>query len=67
VAFSDGITESENAAGEEFGKARLKAEILRLRDAPVGELAKDLIGSAEKWSAASEQADDMTVVAARIG
>jgi phosphoserine phosphatase RsbU/P len=67
VAFSDGITEPESAGGEEFGTERVKAEILRLRDAPVRELAMDLIAAAEKWSAGAEQADDMTVVAARMG
>ena len=67
VAFSDGITEPESASGEEFGMARVKAEILRQRDAPIWDLAKNLIGAAEEWSAAPEQADDMTVVAARMG
>lgn len=66
VAFSDGILEPESASGEEFGTERVKQEILRQRDAPIWNLAKSLVDAAEKWSAASEQADDMTVVAARM-
>ena len=67
VVFSDGITEPENVYGEEFGIQRLKAEILRQRDLPVARLADDLISAAEQWAGSPEQADDMTVVIARMG
>lgn len=67
VAFSDGLTEPENVYGEEFGMQRLKDEILRHRGVPSQVLAEDLIGAAEQWSGTPEQADDMTVVVARIG
>lgn len=67
VVFSDGITEPENVYGEEFGIQRLKAEILRQRGLPVARLADDLISAAEQWAGSPEQADDMTVVIARMG
>ncbi len=67
VAFSDGLTEPENAFGEEFGLARLREEILRQQRVPTKELAENLIASANQWSGAAEQADDMTVVVARMG
>jgi phosphoserine phosphatase RsbU/P len=67
VAFSDGITEPENVYGEEFGIQRLKAEVLRLRDVPVARLAENLISTAEQWAGSPQQADDMTVVIARMG
>jgi sigma-B regulation protein RsbU (phosphoserine phosphatase) len=66
VAFSDGLTEPESVYGEEFGVERLKAEVLRQRDMPVGTLAESLIAAAEQWSGTPEQADDMTVVVARM-
>lgn len=66
VAFSDGLLEPENVYGEEFGAARLAAEILRLRDLPAERLAENLLGSVEQWAGTPEQADDMTVIVARF-
>jgi phosphoserine phosphatase RsbU/P len=67
VAFSDGITEPENVYGEEFGVQRLRVEVVRQKDLPVGRLAENLISAAEQWAGTPEQADDMTVVIARMG
>jgi len=67
VVYSDGITEPENVYGEEFGMQRLKAEVLRQKDLPVERLAESLVSSAEQWAGTPEQADDMTVVIARMG
>jgi phosphoserine phosphatase RsbU/P len=67
VVFSDGITEPENVYGEEFGIQRVKAEVLRQRDLPVERLAESMISAAEQWAGSPEQADDMTVVIARMG
>jgi serine phosphatase RsbU (regulator of sigma subunit) len=66
LVFSDGLTEPENVFGEEFGVDRLREELLRERNAPANKLAEDLIDSAERWSGTAEQADDMTVVIARM-
>jgi sigma-B regulation protein RsbU (phosphoserine phosphatase) len=67
VAFSDGLTEPENVYGEEFGMERLKAEVLRQRNAPVRSLAENLISAADQWAGAPEQADDATIIVARMG
>jgi sigma-B regulation protein RsbU (phosphoserine phosphatase) len=67
VAFSDGLTEPESVYGEEFGEERLKAEVVRQRDIPAERLAENLISAAEQWAGTPEQADDMTVVVARMG
>ncbi len=66
LVFSDGLTEPENVFGEEFGVERLQEEVLRERNVPARKLAEDLIDSAERWSGSAEQADDMTVVIARM-
>jgi sigma-B regulation protein RsbU (phosphoserine phosphatase) len=66
VAFSDGLTEPENVYGEEFGMLRLKEEILRQRTLPAQRLAENLIAAAEQWAGTAEQADDITVVIARM-
>ncbi|HYL67790.1 MAG TPA: SpoIIE family protein phosphatase [Candidatus Limnocylindria bacterium] len=67
VAFSDGLTEPENAYGEEYGMGRLKDEILRQRNIPAQRMAEDLIAASEQWAGLAEQADDITVVVARMG
>ncbi len=67
VLFSDGLTEPENVYGEEFGNARLREEVLRNRTMPTQRLAENLIAAAELWAGSPEQADDMTVVVARMG
>lgn len=67
VAFSDGLTEPENVYGEEFGMERLKQEILRHQNAVPQQLAENLVAAAEQWAGTPDQADDMTVVVARLG
>ncbi len=66
VTFSDGLTEPENVFGEQFGSRRLLEEVLRHRAAPPGRIAEELIDAAEQWGGTDEQADDMTVVVARL-
>ncbi|HTV59405.1 MAG TPA: SpoIIE family protein phosphatase [Verrucomicrobiae bacterium] len=67
VAFSDGLSEPENVYGEEFGVARLREEATRLRHLSAAKMAKGLIAVAEQWAGTAEQADDMTVLVARMG
>ncbi|HEY4739593.1 MAG TPA: SpoIIE family protein phosphatase [Candidatus Acidoferrales bacterium] len=66
VVFSDGLIEPENVYGEEFGTQRLTNEILRHRETAPQRMAESLIDSAEQWAGTPEQADDMTVVVARL-
>ena len=67
VLFSDGLTEPENVYGEEFGRLRVRAEILRQVNLPPQRLAENLIAAAEQWAGTPEQADDITVVVAHMG
>ena len=66
VAFSDGLTEPENVYGEEFGMQRVRDEILRHRATAPDRLAEFLIAAADQWAGTPEQADDITVVVARM-
>jgi serine phosphatase RsbU (regulator of sigma subunit) len=62
VAFTDGVTEAVNTAGEEFGEDRLK----RLLADAVGQTAQEvstrLAAGVREWIGAAEQHDDVTVV-----
>jgi sigma-B regulation protein RsbU (phosphoserine phosphatase) len=66
VAYSDGLIETENAYGEEFGTERLIGVASRNRDTSSHGIAEAMMNSAEEWSGSPEQADDMTVVVIRF-
>ena len=66
IAYSDGLVEPENAYGEEFGVSRLEAAAQRVRQAEPGRIATALMTAAEEWSGSPEQADDMTVIVAKL-
>jgi len=66
VGFSDGLTEPESVYGEEFGVERLKAEVLRQQDSSASRIAENLMSAVDQWAGTPEQADDMTVVVARM-
>jgi sigma-B regulation protein RsbU (phosphoserine phosphatase) len=64
VAFSDGVTEPENDAGE-FGEERLMALIQEHRHQPLSRIGEVITESVADWIGAAEQPDDVTVVLAR--
>ena len=66
MAYSDGLIEPENVYGEEFGTRRLIGELLRQRHTSPQHTAEALVAAAEEWAGSPEQADDMTVVVARL-
>ena len=66
IAFSDGLIEPENVYGEEFGTQRLSEVALRSRNAPLHAIVENLLSAPEQWAGSAEQADDMTVIVARI-
>ena len=61
VAFSDGVEDSTNAAGDSFGKARVR-EALALGGTP-NQLHARLRDAAILFAGSAPQADDVTVVA----
>jgi sigma-B regulation protein RsbU (phosphoserine phosphatase) len=65
VAYTDGITEPENAYGEEFGAERLAETAMRFRDSDPKEIVARIMEAVKTWSTAPELPDDMTVVIAR--
>jgi serine phosphatase RsbU (regulator of sigma subunit) len=66
IGYSDGLVEPENAYGEEFGVSRLEAAAQRVRHATPRKIAESLMVAAEEWSGSPEQADDMTVIVAKL-
>jgi sigma-B regulation protein RsbU (phosphoserine phosphatase) len=66
IGYSDGLIEPENVYGEEFGIRRLEETALRIQGAAPLMVAESLMAAAEEWAGTPEQADDMTVIAARL-
>lgn len=66
IGYSDGLVEPENAYGEEFGVSRLEAAAQRVRQASPRKIAESLMTAAEEWAGSPEQADDMTVIVAKL-
>ncbi|MET0426479.1 MAG: SpoIIE family protein phosphatase [Actinoplanes sp.] len=63
VMFTDGLTESRDASGRMFEEAGLRAELERLRDAPVETLAHELSRTAATFGAPGT--DDIAVLVIR--
>jgi serine phosphatase RsbU (regulator of sigma subunit) len=64
VLYSDGITESFDEAGHEFGEERLIAAVRRSRELPSTELLAALVDEARDFSG-QEQHDDITAIVAQ--
>jgi len=66
VGYSDGLVEPENVYGEEFGIQRLRDAAIRLNGSPPSVIAQGMMQAADEWAGTAEQADDMTVIVARL-
>jgi sigma-B regulation protein RsbU (phosphoserine phosphatase) len=66
IGYSDGLIEPENVYGEEFGIRRLQEAAIRVQASTPIMVAESLMAAAEEWAGTPEQADDMTVIVARL-
>jgi phosphoserine phosphatase RsbU/P len=64
VIYTDGITEANNAALEEFGEERLLETICAHRTEPVSSILEAILTAAQEFSG-GEMRDDLTLVVAR--
>jgi serine phosphatase RsbU (regulator of sigma subunit) len=58
--------EPENVYGEEFGIQRLRDAAIRLNGSSPSVIAQGMMQAADEWAGTAEQADDMTVIVARL-
>ena len=66
VLYSDGITEAENLAGEEFDNPRLEVILRDSGDAAAGEIRTRIADAVDAFVGDAPQKDDMTLVLARV-
>ncbi len=67
VAFTDGISEAMNAAGDEWGEERLIQAIEANRGLSTRGLIERVMCGADAFAGGASQYDDMTFVSIRIG
>lgn len=63
--YTDGITESFNATGEEFGEGRLFEALCRHHELAAQDLLSTVVEEVQKFSA-QEQYDDITLIVAKL-
>ena len=66
VLFTDGISEAENPAEEEWGEAALIATARACSGLPPSEMISRVMQAADAFAAGAPQHDDMTLVIARV-
>ena len=65
VLFSDGVTEAQNAADEEFGEERLAAILRGASGLPVAALIDRVFAAIDEFAGAAPQFDDITMLVVR--
>ncbi|MCS7079178.1 MAG: SpoIIE family protein phosphatase [Chloracidobacterium sp.] len=64
--YTDGVTESINAQGEEFGEHRVRELLAQYAHLPVSELSAQLSAAIRDFVGDAPQHDDLTYVIARV-
>ncbi|HUL15164.1 MAG TPA: PP2C family protein-serine/threonine phosphatase [Terriglobales bacterium] len=63
LLYTDGVTETENAAGEEFGVRQLESVLRNNRLQPASELSRQVLSELQKWRPPEvNQQDDITLI-----
>ena len=65
VFYTDGVTEAEDPAGEQFGLARLDT-VLANCAVGAGDLLREVLRALEGFTAGRPPADDRTVLVAKV-
>jgi len=65
AGFTDGVTETPNRDGEEFGDLRLTELLVRHAGKPLDRIASEITASIATWTGELERHDDTTLVLAR--
>ena len=67
LIFTDGVPESMNQAGDEFGEERLKRVLRAGLHLPVGQMADLVSAEVTRWATGAPQHDDLTFVVLKVG
>ncbi len=62
LLYTDGVTETENAAGDAFGDRQLESIVRDNRSQAASELSRQVLTGLQTWRAAATQQDDLTLI-----
>jgi sigma-B regulation protein RsbU (phosphoserine phosphatase) len=65
VLYTDGVSEAENDAGEQFGEARLEEVVRRNASRTAAEVRDAIVAAVLEWAGERGQGDDLTLLVAR--
>jgi putative ABC transport system permease protein len=66
LAFTDGVTEALDTAGEEFGEDRLKTLVRRVASLPIQEITATISQELRDWIGTAPQHDDLTFIVVKV-
>jgi phosphoserine phosphatase RsbU/P len=66
LAYTDGVTEAENADGEEFGEARLQEVLTDSAGLPAAKIRDEIVRRVLAWCEGRPQHDDLTFVVLKV-
>ena len=66
VLYTDGITEGQNLAGEQFGEQRLYRVIAEIADAPAQAIADGILSAARVHGRGVDQYDDISLIVMKV-
>jgi sigma-B regulation protein RsbU (phosphoserine phosphatase) len=66
LMYTDGMTEAQDAYGEQFGPERLQDLVRRTLHLPAGKIARRAVTAVETFSRGQPQFDDMTLVVLKV-
>jgi sigma-B regulation protein RsbU (phosphoserine phosphatase) len=64
--YTDGVTESTNEYGEEFGEERVRALLVETAHLPINEISARLLTAIREFVGAAPQHDDLTYILTRV-
>ncbi|HEX8423878.1 MAG TPA: PP2C family protein-serine/threonine phosphatase, partial [Pyrinomonadaceae bacterium] len=65
-AYTDGVTEALNLAGEEYGEERLLVELAAATNSTADEIRDRVIRRLREWCAGARQHDDLTLLVLKV-
>lgn len=66
IAYTDGLVESRNRRGEEFGEERLGKLLLQHAHLDAARLEEQILRVIQQWTTDAEQEDDLTLVIFKV-
>jgi sigma-B regulation protein RsbU (phosphoserine phosphatase) len=66
VAYTDGVTEAFNGAGEEFGETRLLEALASIARLSAQEVRTELVRNLQAWCIGAAQHDDLTFIVLKV-